>query len=141
MECGFCEKRMFRKRKQETISCQVCDTSFDKRCTKISGGNFNLTLPDKANCQSCFVKNIPSSEVNESPKNDQIQSRNSRPNITVTPNSNKRDFYNSWNSIEFPFDDGNHHIHINSEYFNINEMNALKTKENHFGILHINIAS
>ena len=61
------------------------------------GGNFNLTLPDKANCycQSCFVKNIPSSEVNESPTNDQIQSRNSRPNITVTLNSNKRDFYNS----------------------------------------------
>ena len=32
------------------------------------------------------------------------------------------------------FDDDNHHI-------NINEINALKTEENHVGILHFNIAS
>ena len=32
------------------------------------------------------------------------------------------------------FDDDNHHI-------NINEINALKTEENHVGILHFNITS
>ena len=46
-----------------------------------------------------------------------------------------------YNSIEVPFHDDNHHILINSKCFNINEINALKTKENHFGILHLNIAS
>ena len=91
-------------------------------------------------CQSCFVKNVPSSEVNKSPTNDQNQSRNSFTNI-ITPNSNKSDFYNSCNSIEVPFDDDNHHILINSKYLNIDEINTLKTKENHFGTLHLNIAS
>ena len=76
-------------------------------------------------CQSCFVKNVLASEVNESPTNDQNQSRNSLTNIIITPNSNKSDFYNSCNSIEVPFDDDNHHILINSKYFNINELMKL----------------
>ena len=141
-KCGFCERRMFRK-KQKTISCQACGTSFHKRCTQILGRNFNLVACNSANCycQYCFVKNVPSSEVNESPTNDENQSRNSLANIIIIPNSNKSDFYNSCNSIEVPFADDNYHILINSKYFNINEMNALKTKENHFGILHLNIAS
>ena len=141
-KCGFCERKMFRK-KQKSISCQVCDTSFHKRCTQISGRNFNLVARNSANCycQSCFVKNVPSSEVNESSTNDQNQSRDSLANIIIIPNSNKSDFYNSCNSIEVPFDDDNHHILINSKYFNINEIKALKTKENHFGILHLNITS
>ena len=128
-KCGFCERRMFRE-KLKTISWQDCDTSFHRRCTQISGKNFNLVLRNNANCycQSCFVKNVPSSEVNKSPTNDQNQSRNSFTNI-ITPNSNKSDFYNSCNSIEVPFDDDNHHILINSKYFNINEINTLKTKE------------
>ena len=92
-------------------------------------------------CQSCFVKNVLASEVNESPTNDQNQSRNSLTNIIITPNSNTSDFYNSCNSIEVPFDNDNYHILINSKYFNIYEINTLKTKENHFGILHLNIAS
>ena len=141
-KCGFCERTIFRK-KQKTILCQVCNTSFHKRCTQILGRNFNLVAHNSANCycQSCFVKNVPSSEVNKSPTNDQNQSRNSLANIIIIPNSNKSDFYNSCNSIEVPFDDDNHHFLINSKYFNINEINALKTKENHFGILHLNIAS
>ena len=141
-KCGFCERKMFRK-KQKSISCQVCDTSFHKRCTQISGRNFNLVARNSANCycQSCFVKNVPSSEVNESSTNDQNQSRDSLANIIIIPNSNKSDFYNSCNSIEVPVDDDNHHILINSKYFNINEIKALKTKENHFGILHLNITS
>ena len=136
-KCGFCGRRMFRK-KQKTISCKVCDTSFHKRCTQLLGRNFNLVVRNSVNCycQSCFVKNIPSSEVNESPTNHQNQSRNFLANIIIIPNSNKSDFYNSCNSIEVPFDDDNHHIFIDSKYFNINEINALKTKENHFGILH-----
>ena len=133
-KCGFCERRMIRK-KQNTISCQVCDISFRKRCTQISGTNCNLLSRNGANCycQSCFVKNVPSSEVNESPTNDQNQSRNSLANIIIILNSNKSDFYNSCGSIEVPFDDDNHHILINSKYFNINE--------HHFGILHLNIES
>ena len=73
-KCGFCEKRMFRK-KQKTISCQVCNTSFHKRCKQISGRDFNLVVHSSANCycQSCFVKNVPSSEANESPTNDPNQ--------------------------------------------------------------------
>ena len=120
-KCGFCKRRMFRKEKQRTISCQVCDTSFHKRCTQISGRNFNLSLRNNTNCycQSCFVKNVPSSEVNECPMNDQNQSRNSLTNTIITPNSNKSDFYNSCNSLEVPFDDDNHHILINSKYFSI----------------------
>ena len=120
-KCGFCKRRMFRKEKQRTISCQVCDTSFHKRCTQISGRNFNLSLRNNANCycQSCFVKNVPSSEVNECPMNDQNQSRNSLTNTIITPNSNKSDFYNSCNSLEVPFDDDNHHILINSKCFSI----------------------
>ena len=43
--------------------------------------------------------------------------------------------------MEVPFDDDNHHILINSKYFNCNEIIALKTKENHFGIFHLNIGS
>ena len=138
----FCERRMFRK-KQKTISCQIYYTSFDKGRNKISRTNFNFALRIKANCywQSCLVKNVPSSEVNESATNDQNQSRNSVTNIIFTPNSNKSDFNNSVNSIVTPFDDGNHHILINSKYFNINEINALKAKENHFGILNLSIAS
>ena len=57
----------------------------------------------------------------------------------IPPNSNNSDFYDSCNFIEVPFDDDNHHILVNSKYFNINEMNALKLKENHFGILHLNV--
>ena len=89
--------------------------------------NFNLVLRNNANCycHSCFVKYIPSFEVNESPTNDQNHSRNSLTNIIITPNSNKSDFYNSCNSIEVPFDDDNHHILINSKYFNINELMKL----------------
>ena len=137
-KCEFCERRMLRK-KQKTILCQVCDT----RCTQISGRNFNLVSRNSANCfcQSCFVKNIPSSEANESPTNDQNQPRNSLSNIIITPNSNKSDFYNNCNSIEVHFDDSQYHILINSKSFNINEINALKIKKNHFGILHLNTAS
>ena len=133
---------MFSK-KQKTILCQVCDTGFHKRCTQISGRNFNLVLRNNANCycQSCLVKNVPLSEVNESPINYQNQWRSSLTNIIITPNSNKSDFYDSCNSIEVPFNDDNHHIFINSKYFNINEINSLKAKENHFGMLHLNIAS
>ena len=87
------------------------------------------------------MKNVPSSEVNESPTNDQNQSRNSLTNIIITLNSNKSGFYNRSNSVEVPFDDDNHQILINSKYFNINEINTPKTKENHFGILHLNIVS
>ena len=141
-KCGFCERRMSGK-KQKTISCQVCDISYHKRCTQISGRNFNLVSRINANCycQSCFIKNVLPSEDNESQTNDQNQSRNSLTNIFITTNSNKCDFYNSCNSIKVPFDDNNHHILINSKYFNINEINALKTKENRFGILYLNIAS
>ena len=57
----------------------------------------------------------------------QNQSRNFLANI-ITSNSNKSDFYNNCNSTEIYFDDDNHHILINSKYFNINEMNVLKTK-------------
>ena len=60
-------------------------------------------------------------------------------NITITPNSNKSDLYNSCNSIEVPFEDDNHHILIKSKYFNNNEINTLK-KGHHFGILHLNIS-
>ena len=113
-KCGFCKRRMFRKKKQKTISCLVCGTSYHKRCTQISGRNFNLVSCNNANCyyQSCFVKNVPPSEVNESPTNVENQSRNSLTNIIITPNSNKSDFYNNCNSIEVPFDDDNHHILI-----------------------------
>ena len=81
------------EKKQKAISCQVCDTSFHKRCTKMSGRNFNLALRNKENCyyQSCYIKNVSSSEVNESPTNDQNKSRNSHINIIITPNSNKSD--------------------------------------------------
>ena len=124
---------MFRK-KQKTISCQDCDTSFHKRCTQVSGKNFNLVLHNNTNCycKSCFVKNVPSSEVNKSSRNDQNQSRNSLTNIINTPTSNKSDFYNSCNSIEVPFDDDNHQILINSKYFTINEINTLKNKRKPF---------
>ena len=141
-KCGFCERRMFRK-KQKTISCQDCDTSFHKRCTQVSGKNFNLVLHNNTNCncKSCFVKNVPSSEVNKSPTNDQNQSRNSLTNIIITPNSNKSDFYNSCNSIEVPL----RMIIIKSLLIQnillLMKLIPLKTKENHFGILHLNTES
>ena len=68
----------------------------------------------------------------------QIKLRNSLANIIIIPNSNKSDLKRK---SEVPFDDDNHHILINSKYFNINEINTLKTKENHFGILHLNTVS
>ena len=40
-----------------------------------------------------------------------------------------------------PFDDNNHHTFINAKYYNINELNALNNNANHFGIVHLNIAS
>ena len=109
---------MFRKKTKEQILCQFCDTSYHKRCTQISGRNVNLVWCNKANCycQSCFVKNVPPSEVNKSPTNCQNQSRNSHTNIIITPNSNKNDSYNHCNSIEVPFDDDNNHILFNSKY-------------------------
>ena len=105
------------EKKQGVILCQVCDTSYHTRRTQTLGRNFNLVSRTNAICYchcKCyfFVRN-------------------------VLP----YDFYNSCNSIEITFDDDNHHILINSKHFNINEMNPLKTKENHFGILHLNIAS
>ena len=87
------------------------------------GRNFNSVSCNNADCycQSCFAKNVLLPlEVNESPMNG---------------------FYNNCNSTEVSFDDNNHHILINSKYFSVNEINALKTKESHFGILHLNIAS
>ena len=111
---------------------KVCCISLYKRCTQILRRNFNLVLHHKVNCYclSCFLKNTLSSENDKFPKNDQNQLQNS---FTIfqynsTLNSNKSDFYNSWNSIEVLFDDDNHHILINSKYFNINETNTLKTK-------------
>ena len=83
-----------------------------------------------------FVKNVPRFEVNESQLNDQNQSRNSLTNIIVTSNNNKKDFCNSCNPVEVPFDDDNHYILINFRYFNIGEINALKIKENLYAILH-----
>lgn len=38
-------------------------------------------------------------------------------------------------------DDNKHHVFTNSKYFGINELNAIKTKWNHFDILSLNIAS
>ena len=78
--------------------------------------------------------------VNESPTKNQNQSNNSL-NILITTNSNKSDFYNSVHTIEVAFDDDDHHVLINSKYFSINEVNDLKTKENHFSFLDLNIAS
>lgn len=43
--------------------------------------------------------------------------------------------------IEVPFDDDDYHVLINFKYFSINEVNGVKTKENHFGFLDLNIAS
>ena len=65
--------------------------------TDIGKINFNLILPNNANryCKSGFAKNVTSSEVTESPTNDQNQSRNSLTNIIITPNSNKSDFHNN----------------------------------------------
>ena len=82
----FCERRMF---KQKTISCEVRNTSYQKRCIKVSETSFNLVLDKNTNCycQSCFVKNVLPFVVNESLRNNQNQSRNSLINITSTPNS------------------------------------------------------
>ena len=59
---------------------------------------------------------------------------NSLTNILTNPNSNN-------NYIEVSFDYNNHYVLINSKYFRINEVNALKTKENYFGIPHLIIVS
>ena len=61
-------------------------------------------------------------------------------NIIITPRSNETKFCNNCNSIEMPFDGSDHHTIINSNYYNINELNALNNKANYFGILHLNIA-
>ena len=135
MMSGFSVQR-YSEKKQKTISCLVSDTSYHKRCTQISGRNFNLVSRNIVNCycQFCFVRNVPPSEVNESPTNDQNQSGNSLTNILTNPNSNN-------NYIEVSFDYNNHYVLINSKYFRINEVNALKTKENYFGIPHLIIVS
>ena len=62
-------------------------------------------------------------------------------NIIITPRSTKTKFHNNYNSRKIPFDDNDHHIFINSKYYNINELNALNNKGKYFGILHLNIAS
>ena len=98
-------------------------------------------LVSKFYCQSCFVKNISPSEVNKFQTSNQNQSRNSLTNKTVTPDSNKSNFCNSCNSIELPFDDDVHHVFMDSKYFNTNEINALRTKENQFNIRQLHIAS
>ena len=66
---------------------------FHKRCTRISRRNFNLVLRTDANwyCQSCVVKNV-ALENNESPNNDQNQSKNSLTYIIITLDSNRSDF-------------------------------------------------
>ena len=127
---GFCERKIFRK-KQKTISRQMCEPTFHKRCTQVLRKNFNSALCNNANCycHSCFVENVPSSEVNESPTNDQNQSKNSLTNIIITPNNNKSNLYNSCSSVDVPFHADNHRILINSKYFNIIEINALKIKK------------
>ena len=62
-------------------------------------------------------------------------------NIVITFRSTKTNFYNNCNFIEMPFDDNDHHTFINSKYYDINELNAVNSKANYFGILHLNIAS
>ena len=70
----FCERRMF---KQKTISCEVRDTSYQKRCIKVSETSFNLVLDNNTNCycQPYFVKHVLPFLVNESLRNNQNQSQ------------------------------------------------------------------
>ena len=84
-----------------------------------------------------FFDSVLPSQTNESPMKNQV---NSRSDLISTPDSNKNYFYNSCNSIEILFDNDDHHMFINLKYFNINELNALQTKQIYFGILHLNIA-
>ena len=137
-KCGFCEGKMFTK-KQKRVSCQICNTWFHKKCTRLSGKDFKLISFKKFNslCLSCFHKYVPF----ESPKNNKNLKAYSHMNIIITPRSTKTNFYNNCNSIKMPFDDNDHHTFINSKYYNINELNALNNKGNYFGILHLNIAS
>ena len=118
---------MFRK-KQKKVSCQICNTWFNKKCTQLSGKDFKLISFKKFNsfCQSCFRKHVPFG----SPKNNKNLKTYSHMNIIITPRSTKT-----------PFDDNDHHTFINSKYCNNNELNALNNKANYFGILHLNIAS
>ena len=51
-------------------------------------------------------------------------------NIIITPRNNKTNFYNNCNSIEMSFDDSDHHIVINSKYYDINKLSALNNKAN-----------
>ena len=75
------------------------------------------------------------------PKNNKNLMTYSHMNIIITSRSTKTNFYDNCNFIEIPFDDNDYYTFINSKYYDINELNALNSKANYFGILHLNIAS
>ena len=73
-KCGFCGERMSRE-KQKRVSFQICDTWFHKKYTQLLGENILILIHfNKSNSlyQPCFVKRVPSSRVNGSPKKNEI---------------------------------------------------------------------
>ena len=62
-------------------------------------------------------------------KNNKSLKTNSQMNIIITSRSNKTNFYSNCNSIEMPFDDGDHHTFVNSKYCNINESTPFEIKQ------------
>lgn len=140
---AFCEKRIIRK-EQKLVLCHICNTWFHKKCSQLLGKDYNLINQNMINCccHFCHDKSVPLSQTNESPmNNNNNQTRNLHSDSIITLNCNKNEFYNSCNSFEIPFDNGDQRLFNNSKYYTINEFSALQTKQDYFDILSGNNAS
>ena len=140
--CGLCNRNMYKK-KIKKVLCAICNTFYHKSCVNMSNKTFknNKEKVDNFFCQPCINKNLPFSNINDSQFSQTDNNTNYPEFSNDTSNNINKNFFDRCNAINTPYDDENHHIHINSKYYDVMEFNNLKIRDSAFGFFHLNIAS
>ena len=139
--CSCCSKKILQK---VILSCQLCNTSYHKKCVNFSKREYINCSKQKSRfvCNFCLesfpffsLSDIDFKVVNFGLNYDFTI------DTTPFPSLSEQKFFESCNNINVPLDNEDHPVSINSRYYDIDEFSKLDFKENDFGILHLNIAS
>ena len=143
--CDLCSRKV--KTKQHQVSCTSCQSIIHKICTNLNNEQYREIKKQHfpymyLRCQS---NTFPFSEQS----NSDISLINSGFNnflfskdTNIFPDENLNSFLTECNSIESHFNDSDHPVSIDSEYYDINDFNKLNINKNSsFATLHLNIVS
>ena len=127
-KCGACDKRMFKKHLKK-VFCEKCNVWFHKSCTNLSNRMFNSIAKNLETfcCSNCKKKkNLFAPALNS--QLNPISRIDFSDDVIINHDDNGIQFFENCNSLESPFNDNDHHVHINSKYYSLNEINEVEKK-------------